>query len=313
MSPSRSQPCGAEKEPLPPTSEPSAARQGGEPLRHIAKVTASALHRLLPLLADRGDSIERGGGGQYLWGWRIEPSADGGVLVIATNGAAMGVIHDPKGRTSGPVTILASDGLRAAVTPPPLRPAYYVGDYDEIPLPDQFQPGAVFASGVGAFMSSLADEAAGAEADEDSPMLFHEMAEFGNVWSGGYRLVESYVDWRRALAAWSISDTTPSHQRISPSVFRGFCNISPGTLEVSMPEDLDKPVLVQAQEHPDFVGILMRGRMAVHPPPYPSLPDWLAPAPPAALGAAPASPESGPIQTLDDPIPPSTQPDGDER
>lgn len=32
-----------------------------------------------------------------------------------------------------------------------------------------------------------------------------------------------------------------------------------------------------------------------------------------ALGREAASPASGPIQTLDDPIPPSTQPDGDDR
>ena len=121
-------------------------------------VQASTLYRLMPLLSSRDECCGHVGPRGAIWGWRIEPAPEGGVLAIATNGIAIGVIHDPQGRAHEPVTILASPGLRGAVCPPPPREIYYVGDHDFMELPDAFQPGTVYATAGGVYMTSRADD-----------------------------------------------------------------------------------------------------------------------------------------------------------
>lgn len=255
--------------------EPTADKGGGD--HASARVSASTLHRLSPLLMDRGAATERVGAGQHLWGWRVEPCEAGGALVIATNGTSIGVIHEPRGYASRPVTILASEGLRAAVTPPPLKGVYYPGDYDEVPLPDEFQPGTVFATRVGVFVSRKSDDAPASRetAGDDSPMIYSEMAEFGNVWAGGYRLADEWVHWRRTFAMWKPSDTAPSHHRLAPGVLSSFRNIHDSTLDLAFPADSADPVLVRSWDDPAFVGLLMLGRMENPPPVAPALPAWL--------------------------------------
>ena len=251
-------------------------------------VSASALHRLAPLLARRRDCMLRAGGGRYLWGWRVEPCAAGGVLVIATNGIVMGVIHDPQGTATQSVTILASKGLRRAVKPPKARPVYYPGDIDEVELPDQFQPEKVTAHSLFASVwdrAHITDESPPGENDDDRS-LYTERAEDGPIWGGGYRLVEEYLPWRRVVENWKPEDLTPANFRLGTRAFAAFRHFDQDTLDLSAPSDNNLPVLVRAREHPDFIGFAMRGSMEIAPPSPAELPDSLAPGPAPAEAEA---------------------------
>lgn len=256
----------------------SSVGHGGEKPETLGvTVTASVLHRLTPLLAKRSNSFL--GGGRHLWGWRVEPCAEGGVLVIATNGTAAGVIHDPEGRATKPATILATKGLRKAVAPPPLRRVFYPGDYDDIALPDDFQPGNVYAHSLFVCIYDKASAAASEDADpgDEHYSLYTESAEEGSIWSGGYRLVPEYVDWRRMFNGWTCGATTPSNQRLSADLFAAFRNISREPLDLAMPESENSPVMIRCKAQPDFVGMIMRGRMSLDPPEPAAVPSWMAP------------------------------------
>ncbi len=249
----------------------------------VISVSTNALYRLAPLLADREESFWHGGPRSQLWGWRIEPCAAGGVLVIATSGTVIGVIHDPEGRASKPATILASKGLRKAVAPPKKRTVYFPGDHDKVDLPDEFQPCRLMATTLFASVHSISDCAPPAEGDapvadegEERYALYTEYAEEGSAWAGGYRLHADYADWRRVFANWTVGSTTLCHQRLSPKLYSAFRRIGRGVLEIAMPEDQAAPVLVQSSDHPEFVGAIMRGDMNRQSPPPPSIPTWLA-------------------------------------
>lgn len=245
------------KTPIPANDDPLADRR-------IVKVSADALHRLTPFLSKRDDCSFFGHGRSALWGWRIEPCPTGGVLVIATCGTVAGVIHDPDGHASEPATILATKALRKAVAPPKERAVYYPGDYATIPLPDEFQPGQVVAMRLFVSVYDAKSSAKDApQTDEEGYSLYTESSEEGNVWAGGYRLVSDYVDWRRAFAAWCPDKTTSSRARLDPRLFHAFRRIGIGPLDLSMPADENRPVLVQSAEQPDFVGLIMRGSLAI--------------------------------------------------
>ncbi len=71
-------------------------------------VSARAIAALLPFISKEETRF-------HLTGIRIEPSAAGGVLLIATDGHAMGVIHDPEGTTDGEHLVSLPSSLAKAV------------------------------------------------------------------------------------------------------------------------------------------------------------------------------------------------------
>lgn len=261
--------------------------------RQSARVPAKTLYRLLPLLASRDAASLRFGGGQNLWGWRVEPAKDG-AIVIATNGTAIGAIFDAEARATAAVTILGSEGLRKAITPPPRHTVYYPGDWDELDLPDEFQPGTVFATSIGVYVTRKADDGAssddGDSSDDERPMHYSEAAEFGNIWAGGYRLVPEFPYWRRTFSAWSAPEHVSPHQLIAPEILSAFRNITDEPLNLAFSADNAAPVLVRARGLIDFAGLFMRGRDGDLTP---TLPDWLSDAEqppeeaPARAGASP--------------------------
>lgn len=247
----------------------------------VTHVSASALHRLEPLLARRRDCIMRPNAGRHLWGWRVEPCPAGGVLIIASDGLVMGVVHDPEGVAKEGVTILASKGLRKAVKPPKARQIYYPGDMDEDELPDRFQPEKVTATSLFVAVwdrEAVKDPSARAEGDEGRS-LYTESAEEGSIWAGGYRLVDDYLPWRRVVEQWQQEDIAPANFRLGTRPFAAFRHFDSDTLDLSAPSDHTLPVLVRAKDHPDFVGFAMRGNMTISPPAPAGLPAWLAPVP----------------------------------
>lgn len=252
-----------------------------------ASVSAHTLYRLAPFLAKRDECFFRGGGVANLWGWRVEPCAAGGVLVVATDGVSAGVIHDPEGRASEPVTIMASEGLLKAITPPPPVTVHYPGDFDEIPLPDDFQPGQVVAMAIFvAVYDKGIDKRAPDEPGGEHYALYTESAEDGRIYAGGYRLEREFVDWRGAFDRWVEDDVQPCHQRLAPPAFNAFHRICRGVLDLYGPTDPERPVLVRAVDAPEFVGLVMRGDCSKKPASPPSLPDWLTSVAAAAEGGA---------------------------
>lgn len=239
------------------------------PKHMSARVSSDVLRRLAPMLAPEGEFTR-----MSLRGWRVEPLGAEGVLVVATNGYVFGAMRDPKGRASGPMTIFPSKGLLEAIKPPKPITVYYPGDWDEEPLPDKFMPGDVYAWSLGVHVFDRTPDADRGE-ESEGRSLWSEMAEDGNVWRGGFRLLDDYVPWRRAFKAWTRDEATTSDFRLSPSLFALFSEIDTGTLELSAPEDHASPVLVRCARLPDFVGLIMRGSMTVHPPPPMEIPEWI--------------------------------------
>lgn len=250
--------------------------------RRMIRVSARVLHKLAPFLAKRDECLFSRYGGQNLWGWRVEPCADGGVLVIATDGIVLGVMRDPTGHANQAATIMASPGLLAAVRPPNKVRVYYPGDWDEIDLPDQFQPGDVVAMSM--FVAVYDQGIDKREADEEGGehySLYTESAEDGKIYAGGYRLEREYVRWRAALERWQTDEAQPTHQRLNPRAFNAFRRIGVGVLDMYGHSDDERPVLVTSVDEPNFVGAIMRGDKTKRPAAPPALPEWLANAEPA--------------------------------
>lgn len=244
----------------------------------VTHVSASALHRLEPLLARRRDCIMRPNAGRHLWGWRVEPCPAGGVLIIASDGLVMGVVHDPEGVAKTGVTILASKGLRKAVKPPKARPVYYPGDMDEAELPDQFQPEKVTATSlfVAVWDRESVKGSQPREENDEGRSLYTEAAEEGAIWAGGFRLVDDYLPWRRIVEKWKPEDVAPANFRLGTKPFAAFRHFDRNVLDLSAPADHTLPVLIRTSEHPDFIGFAMRGNMSIRPSAPPELPEWLA-------------------------------------
>ncbi len=255
--------------------------------RRSARVSAAVLHKLAPFLAKRDECLFRRFGGQNLWGWRVEPCAEGGVIVVATNGAVVGVLRDREGAASEPVTIMASKGLLRAIRPPKKVRVSYPGDWDDIDLPDDFQPGDVTAMAIfAAVYDKGIDKREADEAGGEHYSLYTESAEDGSIHAGGYRLEREYVPWRAAIERWVEDDVQPCHSRMNPAQFNAFRRIGAGVLDMFAPADELKPVLVTSVDEPDFVGAIMRGDKAKRPAAPPALPAWIAEvsAPPSSRG-----------------------------
>lgn len=231
-----------------------------------ARVSASILHRLSGLLADRDDCACRTGFGRHMWGWYVEPHPDGGVIVVATDGRAIGVMIDRSGHASAGCFIYATDGLKAAVAPP--KPLIGFNEGDSWPVdPRAIEvPGEVYATTAGVFVQHSGDY----EVEDNQFSLYAEMAEFGSVWAGGYRLIAETMDWRRIPNAFTAPE--PSFAYLDPSLLARFSRVRDQGWFVYTQADRDGVYRVAHPLEPGFVGFIMPCR--TDSVPQPTDPDW---------------------------------------
>lgn len=233
---------------------------------HSVRVSASVLHRLSALLAQRDDCALRSGFGRHMWGWYVEPHREGGVIVVATDGHALGVMIDRSGHASSGCFIYATDGLKAAVAPPKPLIAFGEGDSWPIDPRDIEVPGEVYATSVGVFVQHSGDYE-----DEDNQFsLYAEMAEHGSVWSGGYRLIAEPMNWRRIPDAFTAPE--PSTVYLDPSLLARFSRVRGQGWFVYTQADRDAVYRVSHPLEPGFVGFIMPCR--TDSVPAPAYPDW---------------------------------------
>lgn len=235
-------------------------------------VPASALWRTAPLLAARDDVVWRSGFGRHLWGWYIEPHPDGGVIVVATDGKIIGILREPEGRADRGCFILASDGLLKAVAPPAPITGYMEGDTVEVPARSIEVPGLVFASTVGCFIQHSGDYPADDADDQTNAFnLYAEMAEYGNTWAGGYRLIESGHGWRKIVEAFVQPEVATPY--LDPALLAAFSRVQTGGWIIYTQADREAVYQVRHPAAADFVGYIMPCRWPSTPPA--GLPDWL--------------------------------------
>jgi len=201
-----------------------------------------------------------------MWGWYVEPHPEGGVIVVATDGRAIGVMIDRSGHASTGCFIYATDGLKAAVAPPKPLIAFGEGDAWPIDPRDIEVPGDVIATSVGVFVQHKGDYE-----DEDNQFsLYTEMAEYGSIWSGGYRLIAETMNWRRIPDAFGKPE--PSTVYLDPSLLVRFSRVRDQGWFVYTQADRDAVYRVSHPLEPDFVGFIMPCR--TESVPAPAYPDW---------------------------------------
>lgn len=235
-------------------------------------VSANALWRTAPLLASRDDTVFRQGWGRHLWGWYVEPHPDKGVLVIATDGRALGILHDPEGSTKEGCFIYATEGLLRGIAPPKKLTAYSEGDSWEVEPRAIEIPGKVLATSVGVFVMHSGEYSDGPDSDGENDFnLYQEQAEFGSTWAGGYRLIASPHGWRRVVD--HFKRAKPVTPYLDPALLANFSRIHDGGWFIQTQEDEEGPYQVWAPEATDFAGYIMPCRIGARP--GDARPEWL--------------------------------------
>lgn len=233
-----------------------------------ARVSASALYRTSALLASRDDVAFRSGFGRHLWGWYVEPHPDGGIIVVATDGKAIGILRDVGGYASAGCYIYATDGLKAAVAPPKPLVGFNEGDTVEVPPRLIETPGMVYATEAGVFVQH-----SGSYEDDDNKFsLYCEMAEHGSIWSGGYRLINETMTWRQIPDAFTTPQ--PGIVYLDPELLARFSRVRGSGWFLYTQADKGGVYRVAHPAEPDFVGFIMPCR--TDGAPAPSDPDWFA-------------------------------------
>lgn len=233
-----------------------------------ARVSASALYRTSALLASRDDVAFRSGFGRHLWGWYVEPHPDGGIIVVATDGKAIGILRDVGGYASAGCYIYATDGLKAAVAPPKPLVGFNEGDTVEVPPRLIETPGMVYATEAGVFVQH-----SGSYEDDDNQFsLYCEMAEHGSIWSGGYRLIAETMTWRQIPDAFTTPQ--PGIVYLDPELLARFSRVRGSGWFLYTQADKGGVYRVAHPAEPDFVGFIMPCR--TDGAPAPSDPDWFA-------------------------------------
>lgn len=230
----------------------------------------------------------------------IEPHPDGGVLLIATDGRAMGVVHDADG---------AATAARAVTLPPSLVEACHFPDMPTfrdqgdtirpVPPPPTIVPDWVSFSDVGASVWTQEVPLANPDDETTGCPLVSVTPTPGNVWHGDdYRVIDETLPWRKALRGpWS---TPPANVWLDLGLLAPFAAILTARLEAGGEEEgytaarllfgdggarlpgkskrLVSPVnalLVSVAGLPEFVGVVM----LCHPPAvadWAALPAWVA-------------------------------------
>ena len=230
------------------------------------RVAADVLHRTAGLLANRDECALRMGFGRHIWGWYVEPHPDGGVIVVATDGRAIGIMLDKAGYANAGCYLYATDGLKAAITPPKPLIGFCEGDMVEVDPREIEVPGDVYATEAGVFIQHKGDYE---DADQQFS-LYHEMAEYGSVWAGGYRLIAETMDWRRIPD--SFTTPSPSLVYLDPALLASFARVKENGWFVHTQADASGVYRVSHPFVTDFVGFIMPCRRDGDAKPID--PDW---------------------------------------
>lgn len=221
--------------------------------RSVARFQARYLHALEPIIR----SAQECESWSMKAGLIVEPCDTGGVILVATDGVTLAVIHDPKGRATRVMRITIEDGTFEAVTPRPPVTMWSEGEPVDIPQPDWAQPGIVMAWGLACGVFPVM-HLPGAD-PRFSPLLHEAMAEEGNEYTGRYRIHADppALPWRKMLGTERGTATGCIH--LFPHHADRFTRMAAllGTpLQFNL-GDPKKPILISAPGHPEFIGAVM--------------------------------------------------------
>lgn len=220
----------------------------------------------------------------YLNGVRVEPCAEGGVLLVATDGHRLLVFRDIDGFiTGGAATISLSKSMTKALTAKPWNhPGWGV-------MPKTETPRRRFLA-VHGDKAATVDFALEAAVGADTAEIIIEQVASPSALVGGFQWVGAqidggYPDWRRVVGEPGEGVVTDF---VKMAVIRPVVEaLQPGGVEggfrlVPTKDNPEGPLFVVPYHAGPGIGIVMGLRVFRHgkaePPPAMALPSWLAPA-----------------------------------
>lgn len=205
---------------------------------------------------------------------RVEPCTSGGVLLIATNGHAMGVAHDPEGGCSAPMTVYLPPAMLKACEPPAPLELFVEGDSYFPKMPGWMIPKTAFLSDAGCFICHSSSKTQG--------VLYQCIADSGNVHrESDYRLLgDKFPAWRKVIP--EKAARMRRNMPFNPEVVAKFQAASRIIADASGPDGLvmygqdseEGPVIVRCRTSPNFWGCFMPMR-ASQASPNEAFPAWL--------------------------------------
>ena len=209
----------------------------------------------------------------YLNGVFVCPAPEGhtGVLLVATDGHAMGVAHDPDGETNGDWICSVPDVLRAALIPEKKFAIDEDGDRYELGSPD-FAPSKLFFSGSVAY---LTDRQLDHATIEDAAIInaAHLAVCYAEAIDG------KFPDWKRAIpatvgASASITFNPDLFERAQRAVRIISDHSGIGCTFYHGP-DADHPFVARSTYAPNFLGVIMPMKNLASE--IPTIPDFISP------------------------------------
>lgn len=250
-----------------------------KPGKWSAMVSADLFHALAPLRGTRDKPDKALNLNRHLHCYRIEPRPNGdGVIVIVSDGYAVGVGYDRGGYCTAPMTVyLPPDAVAACAKTTP--PELCVEDFGPVRrgiLPGWALPGSVYLSHDLVQVSNASTKrpaslyrwTPGDESPEIIPPVFYG---------------DQYVDWRRCLPGDGVSYTGASWG-VNPRILARFSRIvdpdSEG-IHLYTPSDPAAPAIIRPTSNREFFGLIMGIRPSG---PGPTIPTWATETAPAATG-----------------------------
>lgn len=228
-------------------------------------------------------------------GLTIEPAKGGGVLLIATDGHVLAVLHDKAGRANKPFRAILPKAFRARAAPPEPVSMYWEGSFAYEP-PEWMQPGDVLLHPAGALILGKTRHPSEHQQDNGAA-LAHVLIETGNHWRDtDFRVDETEpLNWRAAFAG---PRAKVERGFLLPEYFAVFAPIfdlagtsGPTSVAIEFAETEIAPAIVTMRGFDNFIGAISPMRR-FEPSPRPAFltERFEAPAQPAAP-PAPTSPE----------------------
>lgn len=234
-------------------------------------VSASALSRLLPLLADRCEVEREKSPMNWFWGWHITPHPERGIIVAATDGRAMGLFYDANGHATEPCFLLPDEGLIHALNPPEPRTVYDCGATWSLDVEKRLLPGMVHISTAGLFILHQ-----GSYKPKRNRFNLYE-AVAGD--DSGYQLKPSPPFWHQVVSTFAPhpGPIPPFNAELLGSM--GWASDQPYRLLEAQDAE-DKAIRVTCLHEPAFIGFIMPVRDSVWNPAHhgAATRSWLAPA-----------------------------------
>ncbi len=193
----------------------------------------------------------------------LEPAPGGGVLVVATDGVALAVLHDRAGYANAPMRVSLPASFRDRCAPAKPVRMFWEGFYERA-LPEWAQPGDVVITPVCAILTpamQMPDIELG-----EGPCLENVMIETGDVWSlDDYRVdLAKPVDWRKifekAAAQTGAATTALYWQPAAFNMFQPILELSASRSEAVVAVEFTgagSPALVRVPTVPEFMGCFM--------------------------------------------------------